>query len=423
MKEISGRAAESAENYRKMGKKFESGGTIEQLVEDFNSDKDKNNDIKHVKEDGEGGWEVQFENGSVIPFKDRDAVALHIERMADPAFNQAYLLGQLKLDNDLKIAAAEAAADAQTDMLPFMKDWQNNTYKATDRAFGKIKEGLVDFGEPGASSVSSAVNSIVNEVGATSRYKFINAEVTDRTIRYAKSMLEMNPEVLRKNAEKTLERMEDNNANFPPEEFPNGKPDEDDPQYKEVIKNLVFKDRDEQIENLRIRVLKDYFAMGEDGPHNRENAGSKGDGTEGNKTTDAGLKRTGTEETGMKPRDNRAEMVVDNSGSASNKTDAPTPKDPMGVAEYTVRIMSHMGQQGSAFAEKPPETGVEPRLNQKQKRKIKATAEHSLATSYKGLNDDQKVSWLNQYGKWLSKPKLNAAKRALPQSLRKKIRT
>jgi hypothetical protein len=405
MNKITLNAQQGAQKYRSWKNEFLSGGSMDDLVKKFNSDEDDTNNIKNVTGNDDGGWEVEFENGRVEKFANRDAVSEHLEFMSDPAFHQTYLLNQRKLANDLSIAAAKAAADAQTNLLPYKKDWQSNTVKGSDRFYGKIKQGLVDFGEPGAAGVAGAVRSLVDQIGALSGYQLVNSEVVDRVSRYADSMLLLDKVELRKRAKEIFEKMPDDQANFPPARFPNGKPDDDDPEYEIAMRELVFKDMDEQVNNLSQTVLRDYFAYNPDDGSARLRPGAGSKGTGDNKITTAGLERDKTS----------AASVADEKGLApplkrtKGKTQAPTQENPMTVSKFLITAIANMGNQGSAF--KKETAGQEPRLNQKNRRKLEVAAEKAYDSTFPTLSTSQKQAWLDQYGKFLSKKTLAEAKK------------
>ncbi len=415
------RANVGAEKYRQWKTEWMSGGTIEKLVQNFNNDRDENgklidsNDIKNVIGDETKGWLVEFENGETKTFKDRNAVAIHLENMADPTFHQEYLLGQLKIEADTAIAVSKAKALLKENMLPRQKQWDLQTDKAVKKLYATIfKEGFIEFGDEGAKQLQSIVASIADDIGAASEYKLVHSNVFERIGSLAMYMVDTDPESMRRKAEELYKAR-------PPSEFADGvKPDEDAPEYDDIIKNMMYDATSLQMENLKVKVVNDLLMA-------RKGGGfivKKQEKPSGDTVTKEGLRRN-TDETlsdqvatsddaGLPER--TPETVV----TEGKKQPFPTIEKPMPVTQFLANVVMNMGKQGSAFAEsEPPTTAKEQKLSQKARRKLEAAAEKALNTNYKDFTPEQKVKWLNDYGKKFLPAKVyQQALRALPKEAR-----
>lgn len=398
LNKINQRAALGAEKYRGWKKQFMQGGTIKDLVDNFNSDDDDTNNIANVTGSAEEGWDVEFENGEVMTFADRMAVANHLELMADPQYHQTYMLNMLKARADLAAATAGTAEDNRQFMFKQQQEWDKNTYKSTDRLFGKIKEGLVDFGEPGQAAVASAINAVVNEIGAANGYQLVHAAVVDDVARMAETQLDFDPASMRKAAEKLYDAM-------PETDFPGGeKPDKGDDGYESAIQNLMTRDALGQIRQFRQEIMPKYFMVNSQTGQlmTRQNALSAG--TDGNTITDLGLERPGTGDSGEMPAPEPA-------GPEPGMGTQPMQRDVMPVERETTGATITL-TPSSMVAEKREEYGLEGKRGRRKKPTAaqKKRIAQDFDLTFGSLNPAQQKAWFKEFGKHLDSRRVALAK-------------
>lgn len=423
MNKITLRAQKGAENYRAWKRQFMQGGTVEQLVQNFNSDKDpitgeKNaaNDIKNVVGDEKNGWEVEFENGRVERFRNRDEVAEHLEFMADPDFHQNYLLQERKYQNDLSIALAEESATTPEDMLPFKKDWNAQTIKNTDRLYGQLlKEGMISFGEAGAKDVAASVRSIVDDIGAGSKWRLdlSNSTVAAEVGRMAESMLDLDPQALDKRATDVYERMSvEQLQELSGIELPDGKPDDDEPEYKDLMDHIKHRDVMQQVDQLRSSAYSAFFSYNpENGAHQlRENAGSKGDGSPGNEIAAPTRTDPAAQATEIATGDARDSYGVQEPAKADvGGRGRGTPGAAPAGVEKSDTTTDWVQEKKKALA-----VGGNPR-SRKKTRKQEAAIRADFEKNWSSYDGRQKRAWLDEFGDKLTTTQKRLAEASLPK--------
>ncbi len=425
MNEIKLNAAKGAVKIRRWKNEFmrnmDDKDAVQTLMENFNSDDDDDNNISAVEDRDEGGWTVRYENGEVQQFDSRQDIELYLEQLADPEFHQNYML-QMRINNAKLVASAKTQkeSDLKAERLEAQR-WRQATLANTDRVFGdRIKEGIVSFGEQGARDVASAVRGIVDSVGAATQYGRVKSAVVDDISRLANTMLTFDPKVLDQRARKVFEELPDTPEFFDPQRFPEGKPDEKDPEYQVALKNLKMADMEKQLQALETEVIRRYARLnpttGDVTP--KADVLSQGEGDD--QITDIGLVRPGTEE----PMAAELAGAPEDKGLAPRpepeKPAAPTREEPMALGKFLKTVITNIGNKGSAFDPDGP-TVEKGELNQKQRRNIERTAEKAYDDNFDSLNPTQKIGWLRQYGKFLSSSTYREALAKVPASERETL--
>lgn len=255
--EIELKAAKSAEKYNQWTNDWLQGGTMEDVVKKFNSDDDDTNNIKTVTGNEEKGWHVVMENGREMHFKDRDAVAIHLQSMADKNFHQTYLLQveaqkaalQKAIDTGAKKTADQTSKDK--------KQWEDMTrMQVKDYFTESIKESIVSLGSEGARDIAGDVRAVVDSIGASSGYGMVNSDVTRVANQMAKRMLVKEPAERRRMAEERLEAARKAGADIP---------EEGDQNYEEVLNRQMAKDYDRAYDQYKRAVYTKFASINADG--------------------------------------------------------------------------------------------------------------------------------------------------------------
>ena len=254
---ISLTAKKGAEKYNKWTRDWLLGGSMEELVEKFNTDEDDTNNIKTVTGDAEKGWDVEFENGRKMPFADRDQVAIHIQSMADPNFHQTYLL-QMEAQKASIAAAVAKLSKKDVDTLSKEKTtWENMTRNQVKDYFTEsIKESIVSFGSEGSRDIAGDVRAVVDSVGSAGQYGLINSDVTRVANQLAKTMLVKEPADRKQKAEEYLEAQRETGAAIP---------EEGDDGYEVIIQRQMAEDYDRAYDQYKRVVYTKFFQMDQEG--------------------------------------------------------------------------------------------------------------------------------------------------------------
>jgi len=417
--------AKSTANYNKWGSRWMNGKmTMEELINEFNSDTDaegnkiEENDVTSVTGDAVKGWEVTMKNGEVLPFSDRDAVAMHIQRMASPAFNQQYLLQKMADKQALAVEAAKALNFTPKDLLPFKKNWETLTEKSMAAHYADgFKESMINFGDPGNKKLQGNVRAIIEVVGANMQYQgIVHADLAREVVAKADLIMQTDPTELRKMATEEFEEMPVDAIDKKGDPiFPNGKPETGTADYDAFIKNMEYKEVERQFQVLASDIYSKYLHT----PNSKGEINPKQQSQEaGNTITTEGLydepdkSASGRENLGLSKQkiEPTAEAPVD------NRPPKPSVKNPMKITQMIGAIINNIGTPGSAYSDAVPEEQAEPKLSQKAKRKLSRAAEQALDGPYKEFTTEEKIKWLEGYGKkFLSAKAYQKAVNALPK--------
>lgn len=406
--------------------------TMEQLKEAFNTDDNIANDIGDVTKKGDG-WVVEFKSGESMEFANRRAVTLHLQEQSNPEFLQTMLLNEMKSKGDLAAKMRELNDASTKEMNARGDKWIKNSKAEIQATYGRIfPNGVVDFGVEGDSELARDVRAMTNSVGRMFGYdvgKITPSEVAREIGNIADKVMDTNPEVRRQRAAEIIDQMGDENFDDP-KQFPNGRPSADDDEYKSLMKTLMYEQARDDFNTLEEEVYSRFGVMNSttgdvSGRESRPKTSAAGDEPE---ITKVGLGERGTTDTGGVFDAKTPEVGVAppaEAGLAKRELPPhPTMDNPMGIAQYSAYIIKHMmsGEPGPAFSEALPANKDPMPINQKAKRKLAEAADKAYNTNYQKFSEDEKVTWLNEYGKkFMSKKLYQKALRKLSPTMRAKV--
>ena len=410
--------------------------TMEQLKEAFNTDDNVANDIGPVTKKGDG-WVVEFKSGEIMEFANRRAVTQHLQEQSSPEFLQTMLLNELKEKADLAAKMHELDKDATKDLNDLGDKWIKNSKTEIQATYGRIfPNGVIDFGEEGDKQLAQAVRAMTGRIGRAYGYdvsKITPAEVAQEIGNIAEKVMDTNPETRRKRAAEIIAAMGDENFDDP-NQFPNGRPDEGDPEYESLMKHLMFEQAQSDLKALESEVYSRFAVMnkqtGEVKAREKPKTGGADDEPQVSKVGLRERSPSGGRTPGgiTEPRPAATEEplpdAVDGAGLAERELlPRPTADNPMNISQYIGNVILHMGKPGSAFADPLPKgTGGPPKINQKAKRKLAAASEKAYNGPYQKFSETEKVKWLNEWGnKFLPKKVFQQALRKLSPTMRAKV--
>lgn len=294
-------AKQSAKKYHEWNNYWNSGGTVEGLIKRFNSDKDsdgnpiKDNDILSVTGDEIKGWQVTFDNGQVIPFKNRGEVSSHIQSMGDQNFNQQLLLQREAQEAALAAAIAKSASTQSTLDSTARKNYEKQTDTNTQRYFTEsIKEGLVSFGSEGSRDMAGDVRSVVDKIGLQGGHaNMINSDVSRVAVQLAKTWLVKEPSERKRRAEEYLDKRRKEGVDIPKK---------GDDGYQKRLDLQMEGDYMQDYEIYQKKVFNHFLQLGKDGEpiirgysHLVTEPEQTDDPNAGNTITTEGLQRSSAE--------------------------------------------------------------------------------------------------------------------------------
>lgn len=406
---LANQAAIAKDKYNSWTRDWQQGLSVDELVNRFNTDEDQNNNIKDYRVDPEtDGWIVEFEDGTSMPFEDRDAVGRHLQQMADPEFYQTWLLNQMKADTELAKKLADADKESKSNLKKEAEVYRKAVQNETDRLYGKMfPSGAIEFGEPGNKQLAQMVRDIANQIGASHKFNVLPSEVVGTISRLADLTVDNNPETRRRRALEIYEEMPE--ADFTdPNMYPDGKPDADEPAGEAKIKQILFDQAVDDLTALKLEAIKRYAINEPNGSWRTRDPADAGTDTGQPKITDEGLERPGTE--------TPTEGAPEDKGLAAPE-ETGVKKQPRQRAGPAGREPPPPRRDMSDFlAKKRSEIGiVAGRPTTKRKQAHAKKVRQDYLENFESYDEDEKRAWLDNYGKELPPSLLAEAKAQLPQ--------